>query len=265
MDDRAHIGSIELRVADLERSRRFYTEAIGLEPVADPPSRGAGDPLSLGAGGRPLVVLSEVEPGAPAPPSTTGLFHLAILHPSRAELAKALRRLAEQGGRLDGASDHAVSEALYLHDPDWNGIELYRDRPKEDWPQSPDGSVGMVTLPLDVQSLIAESEAVDGARVHPDTVMGHVHLRVSDLERSVAFYRDELGMNLRARYGDQAAFLAAGDYHHHVGINTWHSLGGGPPPHGSAGLERFTIAAPGDDGQSLRDPDGIELALTPPQ
>jgi catechol 2,3-dioxygenase len=258
VDDHAHIGSVELRVADLERARRFYTEAIGLEVVSE-------EPLALGAGGRPLVVLREADPGTPAPPSTVGLFHLAILHPSRPELARAIHRLAEKGVRLDGASDHEVSEALYLHDPDWNGIELYRDRPKEDWPENPDGSVGMVTLPLDVQALIAEAEPVDGRPVHPETVMGHVHLRVSDLERSVAFYRDELGMNLRARYGDQAAFLAAGDYHHHVGINTWQSLGGGAPPPGSAGLERFTITSPAEEGRTLSDPDGIELALKPPQ
>jgi catechol 2,3-dioxygenase len=258
VDERAQIGSVELRVADLDRSRRFYAEAIGLEPVGD-------DPLTLGAGGRPLLTLREARPGTPAPPSTTGLFHLAILHPSRAELAKALRRLVERGGRLDGASDHAVSEALYLHDPDWNGIELYRDRPKQDWPVTSDGGVGMVTLPLDVQPLLAEAGALDGDPVHPDTVMGHVHLRVSDLERSVAFYRDRLGMKLRARYGDQAAFLAAGDYHHHIGLNTWHSLGGGPPPPGSAGLERFTIVSPADQSGALRDPDGIELAVQHPQ
>jgi catechol 2,3-dioxygenase len=258
MDEQARIGSVELRVRDIDRSRRFYTEAIGLEFVGE-------DPVTLGAGGRPLVVLRGAEPGLPAPPGTTGLFHLAILHPSRTELAKALRRLADRGGRLDGASDHAVSEALYLHDPDFNGIELYRDRPREDWPQGPDGGVGMVTLPLDVQALVAEAEPVDGDPVHPGTTMGHVHLRVSDLESSVAFYRDELGMNLRARYGDQAAFLAAGDYHHHIGLNTWHSLGGGPPPPGSAGLERFTIAASAAEGRALHDPDGIELALQPSQ
>ena len=130
MDERAHIGSVELRVQDLDRSRRFYTESIGLETLDE-------SPLALGVGGKPLVVLREAEPGTPAPPGTTGLFHLAILHPGRAELAKALRRLAERGGRLDGASDHAVSEALYLHDPDFNGIELYRDRPKEEWPEGP--------------------------------------------------------------------------------------------------------------------------------
>jgi catechol 2,3-dioxygenase len=254
MDERAHIGSVELRVADLERSRRFYMGPIGLEVVSE-------DPLALGAGGRALVVLREAEPGTPAPPSTVGLFHLAILHPTRPELARALHRLAEHDVRLDGASDHEVSEALYLHDPDWNGIELYRDRPKEDWREGPDGQgINIVTLPLDLQSLVAEADSGEGP-VHPDTTMGHVHLRVSDLECSVAFYRDELGMNLQARYGDQAAFLAAGDYHHHLGMNTWNSRGAGPPPPGSAGLERFTIESPADGPRQLHDPDGIELAL----
>ena len=140
-------------------------------------------------------VLREAQPGTLAPPDTTGLFHLALLHPSRAELAGALRRLVEQGGRLDGASDHAVSEALYLHDPDFNGIELYRDRPRDQWPEADDGGVGMVTLPLDVQALIDESEPPDGRPVHAGTIMGHVHLKVSELERSVAFYTDVLGMN----------------------------------------------------------------------
>ena len=258
MDERAQIGPVELRVADLERSRSFYGGPIGLEQVGD-------DPLALGAGGRPLVVLREVEPGTPAPPSTTGLFHLAILHPSREELARALRRLVDRGARLDGASDHAVSEALYLHDPDWNGIELYRDRPRDEWPEGDGGGVAMVTLPLDVHALLEQAVSANGQPAHPDTVMGHVHLRVSDLERSVAFYRDGLGMNVRARYGDQAAFLAAGDYHHHVGLNTWHSVGGGPPPPGSAGLERFIVSAPDEEARSLRDPDGIELALRPSQ
>ena len=244
------IESVDLRVADLERSRRFYLEAIGLEPVAE-------DPVALGAGGKPLVVLREAQPGTPAPPSSTGLFHLAILHPSRAELARALRRLVESGGGLDGASDHAVSEALYLHDPDFNDIELYRDRPREEWPESDEGGVGMVTLPLDVQALVAEADALDGRPAHADTIMGHVHLKVSDLERSVAFYRDELGMGVRARYGAQAAFLAHGDYHHHVGLNTWQSQGGDPPPEGSAGLERFTITGLQDD--ELSDPDGIAI------
>src|SRR5215211_6110911 len=147
MDERVQIGPVELRVADLERSRSFYGGPIGLEQVGD-------DPLALGAGGRPLVVLREVEPGTPAPPSTTGLFHLAILHSSREELARALRRLVDRGARLDGASDHGVSEALYLHDPDRNGVELYRDRPQGAWPRTPGGDLAMYTRRLDLDGLL---------------------------------------------------------------------------------------------------------------
>jgi catechol 2,3-dioxygenase len=262
MDPRAHIDSVELRVADLERARRFYEEALGLERVGE-------DPLALGAGGRPLVVLRRAERGNPAPPTTTGLFHVAIRHPTRPGLASALRRLAAAGVRLTGASDHGVSEALYLNDPDRNGIEIYWDRPKERWPMSPDGGVDMFTAPLDLDSLIAEADGADP--VDPGTDVGHVHLRVSDVERSIGFYRDELGMALRARMGNEAGFLAAGDYHHHVGVNSWQSRGGGPPPPGSAGLERFTIALPSRaalDEAVVRvgssepsDPDGIAIRL----
>jgi len=130
---------------------------------------------------------------------------------------------------------------------------------------SEDGGVGMVTLPLDVRGLLDEAEPPNGDPVAAGTTMGHVHLRVSDLERSVAFYRDELGLNLRARYGTQAAFLAAGDYHHHLGLNTWQSLGGSPPPPGSAGLERFAFVSAGSEERKVTDPDGIELALRPSQ
>lgn len=254
MDPRAHIESVELRVADVDRSRRFYEQALGLEPTGE-------DPVSLGAGGHTLLVLHEAEPGTPAPPSTTGLFHVAYRHPTRPGLASALRRLVGAGARLTGASDHGVSEALYLNDPDWNGIEVYWDRPMEAWPWAADGTVDMFTAPLDLDSLIAENDGVDPN--DPATDVGHVHLRVSDVERSIGFYRDVLGMALRARLGNEAGFLAAGDYHHHVGVNSWQSRGGGPPPPGSAGLERFTIAVPAKEAgdEPIRDPDGIEMRL----
>jgi catechol 2,3-dioxygenase len=253
MDPRAHVDSVELRVSDPTRSRRFYEEALGLEPTGDG---------SLGAGGHTLVMLRAAEPGTPAPPSSTGLYHVAYRHPSRPGLASALRRLARAGARLTGASDHGVSEALYLNDPDRNGIEVYWDRPRDRWPMTADGSVDMYTAPLDLDSLLAENEGIDPNE--PEVDIGHVHLRVSDLARSIEFYRDELGMQLRAQLGDQAGFLAAGDYHHHVGVNNWESRGGGPPPPGFSGLERFTIAVPADTGggdEVVNDPDGIELRL----
>ena len=276
MDPRAHIDSVELRVADVDRSRRFYEQALGLEPAggesASPHALGSADrapSVSLGMDGHPLLVLREVEPGAPAPPTTTGLYHVAFRHPTRPGLASALRRLAAVGARLTGASDHGVSEALYLDDPDHNGLEVYWDRPRESWPTSPDGGVDMFTAPLDVESLLAQNPGIDPNE--PGTDIGHVHLRVSDVDRSIGYYRDVLGMDLRARLGHEAGFLAAGDYHHHVGVNSWQSRGGGSPPPGSAGLERFTIALPSEEardevaarigGSDGRDPDGIELRL----
>jgi catechol 2,3-dioxygenase len=259
MEERARIESVELRARDLGSSERFYRDALGLERVAD-------EPLALGAGGGPLVILRQAEAAVPPPPGSTGLFHVAIRFPDRAALARALRRLAAAEVPLSGGSDHGVSEALYLNDPDLNGIELYSDRSEEDWPMEPDGSVGMFTRPLDLRDLLEEDGGNGAGPADPGTDVGHVHLKVSDLERSVAFYRDELGLNLRARYGREAAFLAAGSYHHHVGLNTWQSLGGGPPPQGSPGLDRFTIALPSQEAaEELTDPDGIALRAVPAQ
>jgi catechol 2,3-dioxygenase len=259
VDQPARIETVELRARDPGQAERFYREALGLERVED-------EPLALGAGGRPLLLVRQAEAAVPPPPGSTGLFHVAFRFPARAALARALRRLAAAGVPLSGASDHGVSEALYLADPDLNGIELYRDRPKEDWPREPDGSIGMFTRPLDLGDLLEEAAGDGAGPAETGTDVGHVHLKVSDLERSVGFYRDELGLDLKARYGREAAFLAAGDYHHHVGLNTWQSLGGSPPPQGSPGLERYTIALPSREvAEELTDPDGIQLRAVPAQ
>ncbi|HSJ17964.1 MAG TPA: VOC family protein, partial [Solirubrobacterales bacterium] len=186
------------------------------------------------------------EPAAgPRRPSTTGLFHLAILVPSRAELARSLRRVADAGWRLAGASDHLVSEALYLADPEGNGIEIYRDRPREQWRYA-DGAIEMATLPLDLRSLIAEApEAEDvPAASSPETRMGHVHLQVSDLAAAEAFYSGVLGFEVTVRGYPGALFLSAGGYHHHVGLNTWAGEGAPSPPRGSRGLRWFELVVP---------------------
>src|SRR5205085_2490788 len=227
-----HPGPVGLRVADIDRSRDFYTDALGLTEI------GGGDGVArLAADGEtPLLELDARESagGPPAPPRATGLFHFALLYPGRAGLGQALNRLADRGVPLTGASDHLVSEAIYLNDPDGNGIEIYRDRPRDEWPApQPGQSVAMDTIPLDLGPILAEATPPNGG-ADPGTVMGHVHLKVSDLERSIAFYRDVLGFDLMAQLGPQAGFLAAGGYHHHVGINVWHSRGGGPPPPGTA-------------------------------
>ena len=233
------VGAVHLTVSDLERSVGYYRETFGLEVVVSEDGH-----ASLGARGRELLVLVE-EPGAqPAHPST-GLFHFALLVPERADLARWLAHAGREGIELTGLSDHFVSEAIYLRDPDGHGIEIYCDRPREIWGETI--AARMTTLPLDVTSLLGELEdpataPFDG--LPPGTRMGHVHLKVSSIPETVAFYRDALGFALTAQLGAQAAFLAAGGYHHHVGANTWQSAGASPPPPGSAALRHATIVLP---------------------
>ena len=222
------MGAVELSVSDLERSLDYWQRVIGLRVL----HRDAGT-ASLGTDTE-LVRFVE-EPGSQPADGHTGLYHVALLVPDRPSLARWLAHAARDQTRLEGLSDHAVSEAIYLRDPDRHGIEIYADRPRELW----EGQVRerMTTLPLDVENLLAElgdpaTEPFDGL---PDgTTVGHVHLRVADVDASVAFYRDVLGMGLMAQLGAAAAFLSAGGYHHHIGGNTWESRGAvGCPPSSS--------------------------------
>jgi catechol 2,3-dioxygenase len=233
------VGAVQLTVSDLERSLDYYRAAIGLD-VLD-----RSDGLaSLGAGGRELLVLVE-QPGAVPSVGHTGLYHFALLVPDRTDLARWLAHAVRDRVRLVGLSDHAVSEAIYLSDPDRHGIEIYRDRPRESW----EGQVGrrLTTLPLDVDDLLGvlEDPASESfGALPPGTTMGHIHLRVAEIPETLAFYRDVLGFGLMAQLGNQAAFLAAGGYHHHLGANTWESAGAGPPPAGAAALRQATIVLP---------------------
>ena len=233
------MGAVELSVADLERSLDYYEKAIGLRTL----ERGAGR-AALGADGSELLVLVE-EPGAQPSVGHTGLFHFALLLPDRVSLARWLAHAARNRVQLTGASDHWVSEALYLRDPDRHGIEIYADRPRELW----EGKVarGMTTLPLDVDGLLGEledpaKEPFDG--LPSETTMGHVHLQVASIPEVVEFYRDVLGFELMTELRDQAAFFAAGGYHHHLGANTWESAGATAPPDGTAALRHATIVLP---------------------
>jgi catechol 2,3-dioxygenase len=235
------VGPVELTVRDIGLAGRFYEEALGLVPI--------GSPATLGIDGRPLVELFE-DRGAPRrPPGTTGLFHLAVLVPDRLELARSLRRLVERRWPLLGASDHLVSEALYLADPEGNGIEVYSDRPRSSWRRA-DGEIQMATLPLDLRGLMRELERdarpADAAPAGA-TRMGHVHLNVADLDAAEAFYAGLLGLDVTARGYPGALFLSAGGYHHHVGLNTWAGAGAPPPPEGSAGLRSFELTLPDRD------------------
>lgn len=240
------VGAVHLTVADLDRSIQYYGRAVGLDVL----DRDGGS-ASLGSGGRELVCLVE-ERGARPASGHTGLYHFALLLPTRVELARWLAHAARDRVPLVGLSHHFVSEALYLSDPDEHGIEIYWDRPRELW----EGQVAehLTTLPLDVEGLLGElhdprSKPFDG--LPQGTVMGHVHLKVGGIAETIGFYRDVLGFALMAQLGPYAAFLSAGGYHHHIGANTWESAGATSPPPGTAALRHATIVLP-DEGERDR-------------
>ncbi len=243
------LGPVTIRVADLDRSLRFYQEILGFRPTAD-----GNGVAALGAGGSPVVFLKQV-PGARAMRRSSGLYHFAVVVPSRPALGQALRRLAEAEIGI-GEADHLVSEALYLSDPDGNGIEIYRDRPRSEWKWS-NGSVQMATEPLDLEGLLKEGDRdPSGSRLFPDgTRIGHVHLQVADVEQAVGFYHGAVGFDVTAALPG-AAFLSAGGYHHHLGLNSWASRGAPAAPDGSTGLESFVIHVPDAEAQ-----DGVARRL----
>jgi catechol 2,3-dioxygenase len=289
IDPALRIGSVALAVSDLSRSTDFYERALGL-PLISRDSTGA----LLGPDAEhPLLALTELTDPTPAPPGSTGLFHVAYLHPSHAALAATVRRVLDARWPFDGASDHGVSEALYLSDPDGLGIELYVDRPRELWDRPADGhGVKMVTLPLDLDDLMSQGEPAATVTMPSDSIIGHVHLKVDDVPHAVSFYRDALGFEEQARI-PSAGFLSAGGYHHHVGLNSWQSQGGQPAPDSAPGLrsvefelsgaeslqalaERFAEAGAESGGNSspasdadgrlaLRDPNGHALVFKPRQ
>ena len=241
------VGTVELTVTDLERSVAFYEHAIGLRLHRREDGRAA-----LGAGGEDLLVLDE-DPDARPAGRHAGLYHFALLHPSRLELARAAHRLAATRTRISGASDHGISEAIYLPDPDGNGIELAADRGRERWGDLSDPTALGGPEPLDVAgllALVAEEEPV--ADVSPDTVVGHLHLHVGDMERGLAFYRDVIGFEVMTLL-DSAAFIAAGGYHHHLGLNVWRGQGVPSTPEGVVGLRHWTIVLPTAGAAALRE------------
>ena len=231
------VGPVTLRVAEAERSLAWYRDMIGLELIERTPER-----LVLGAGGKPFLFL-EVKPGTtPRIEETTGLYHLAILVPDRPALAAVLARIAAARVRL-GASDHLVSEALYIWDPDGNGNEVYRDRPRAEWTWE-NGEVRMATDPLNLQGLLADLEpGAEKKSVPAATRMGHVHLQVGDIEKAQHHYGDLFGL-VRTAGRQGALFMSAGGYHHHLGCNIWHSRNAPRAPETSAGLVEFIVEVP---------------------
>src|SRR5690606_4330755 len=239
-----HLGHVRLRVRDLDNALDFYERVLGLRTIERD-----GDVALLSAAGTPpaLLVLEGRPEAPPRPRRSTGLYHFAILLPDRRALAQALLRLARLRWPLQGASDHLVSQALYLADPEGNGIELYDDRPRESWHVRPNGEIAMATEPLDLDALLLEAASANGdddATMHPGAVLGHVHLNVSDLGAAESFYHGVLGFDVTTRSYPGALFLAAGGYHHHIGANTWAGRGAPRPPAGAAGLVHFEVVIP---------------------
>jgi catechol 2,3-dioxygenase len=229
------LGPVHLTVTDLDRSIRFYEEAIGLRTRV----RDDGE-AALGAGGGDLLVLVE-QPGARRAGRHAGLYHFALLHPSRLELARAMQRLLATHTPISGASDHNVSEAIYLPDPDGNGIELAADRPRERWGDLGDPTAIGGPAPLDLRDLLAPvADTEPQAVAAPELVVGHLHLHVGDVERALEFWRDGVGFQVMTRF-PSAAFIAADGYHHHLGLNTWRGEGVPPQPDDVVGLRHWTI------------------------
>jgi catechol 2,3-dioxygenase len=282
IDRETTVGTVFLTVSDLTRSRAFYEHVLGLRA-----SELADGALAFDAGGgQPLVVLHGDSSAAALDRRATGLYHLAILLPSRVDLGFALARVAAARWPLGGASDHLVSEALYLSDPDGNGIEIYRDRPRQEWRRHTD-QIEMATLPLDLDDvLVPVGDAGEHQPLAPaGTRIGHVHLQVASLADSEAFYHGVLGFDVVVRGYPGALFVSAGGYHHHIGLNTWHSAGTVPAPAGSVGLRSFTVELPDEraltevlgrveaagiptaqtpDGVLVRDPFANGVLLTTP-
>jgi catechol 2,3-dioxygenase len=246
------LGAVRLTVGDLDRMSGFYQTALGL-PVID----STVDSVRLGTDRGAAVELVLHPDAPPRPPGTTGLFHLAVLVPSRLELARAIRRVVDAEWGFTGASDHLVSEAMYLDDPEGNGIEIYRDRPRQEWRRNQNGELAMATLPLDVDDIVGEltRDPEPAPIAAPDTHIGHVHLQVRDIPEAEEFYNGLIGFDVMVRSYPGALFVSAGGYHHHLGLNTWASAGAPPPPEGARGLDRFEIVVP--DGSDLDKIEGM--------
>ncbi|MBD9371472.1 VOC family protein [Rhizobium sp. ARZ01] len=254
----AHVDHSHLVVVDLPLTSDWYQKVMGLS-VLEKSASGH----TLGTGGRPLLTLTTDGNAVRASRRTPGLFHNAFLVPTRRELSRWLAHAAHSVVRLTGASDHLVSEAIYLDDPEGNGIEVYRDRKREEWNYLADGMVEMATLPLDLQKLYDEAPKDNWTGLPEDSAMGHIHLQVTDIPQADAFFRDVLGLDLMARYPG-ASFFASGKYHHHIGANVWNSRGAPKREAHMTGLSDYTIRFSDADRleKAVAKLDELEIATT---
>jgi catechol 2,3-dioxygenase len=261
MNPTLHLTAVELRVRDLALSLDFYTRRLGFAALT---ADATGATLATAPGGPALLQLTAAPAAPVAPADAAGLFHAALLFPDRPALGRWLRRAADLGVAFDGFSDHGVSEAVYFTDPDGNGLEFYVDRPSTQWPRSAGGDLSMFTHPLELPGLLAAGAATAPSGTPPlaGARWGHLHLRVTDLDRSQSFYNETLGTEMTQRFGDSARFLAADGYHHHLGLNTW-TRSRRALPAGALGLAGATFARRGTPAtRTMPDPDGIQLHVT---
>lgn len=233
------IARVGLKARDADGLATYYRGLLGFEEL----SRGRGE-IALGAAGRELLRIESAPTAKPDDPRSAGLFHTAFLFPSRADLGRWIRHAASRRIGIEGASDHLVSEALYLTDPEGNGIEIYADRPKENWAWNGD-QVAMATKRLDIDGVVASARPEDGdwKGAPENTIVGHVHLRVGEPGEAEAFWRDSYGFDTVAKYGPAAVFMSTGGYHHHIGANVWQSAGAGRRDPDRSGLSWVELRA----------------------
>ncbi len=254
-----HVGRIGIVARDASAMSAYYQQAVGLRELAN-----SGSHITLGARDRPLLEIEQSAAVRPDDPRSAGLYHTAFLLPSRADLGRWIRHAVDRRLKIDGAADHLVSEAIYLTDPEGNGIEIYADRPADTWDW--DGSsVRMATDPLDAESIVASAagaSAWDGAP--ENAIIGHVHLRVGDVADARSFWNEDVGFDTMLNFGGQAVFLSTGGYHHHIGANSWQSRGAGPRDRDRTGLQWVELLSRGPASErTLTDPWGTQIRVRP--
>ncbi|RFU66334.1 VOC family protein [Peribacillus saganii] len=235
------VSHVSLIVTDIKRSLSYYKDIIGFQVLNETSQKA----ILTADGITPLLTIEQPENVSAKQQRTTGLYHFALLLPNRSDLGSVLYHFLQIGYPLQGASDHLVSEAIYLADPDGNGIEIYADRPSNTWKWE-NGQVSMTTERLDAESLLAEGQGKTWKGLPKETVMGHIHLHVSELKKTEEFYCKGLGFDVVTRYGGQALFISTGSYHHHIGLNTWNGIGAPTPNENSVGLRWFSLVLPNE-------------------
>lgn len=242
IDPNTCVGAVTLKVADVQKSVEFYHSVIGLMVLGQ-----TAESAALGTADRPLIYLRHLANGSSVP-NATGLYHFALRVPTRQDLADWLHHYGMKDAPYwQGSADHGVSEAIYLSDPEGNGIEVYRDRPRSEWPKGRDGSLTMYTEALDLQGLLGEADRSAWPGMAPKTDMGHIHLKAADIATAKQFYVDTLGFDQIIELPNSALFVSAGGYHHHIGLNTWHSRQGPPLADDAYGLAEYEILFAGQD------------------